>query len=71
MLDDRHGRERHGEAIIYVKKSDIEAVTSFIDSDEYINDPRRVVEIDKGSEMDIDPNRDTEIEVGGPPSERP
>jgi hypothetical protein len=27
-------RERHGEAIIYIKKSDIEAATAFIDSDE-------------------------------------
>jgi superfamily II DNA/RNA helicase len=54
---------RHGEAIIYIKKTDIAVTTEFMESDEYLEDMRRVPDLDV--ESDADPTRERELRHGG------
>jgi superfamily II DNA or RNA helicase len=52
------GIGRHGEAIIYIKKTDIVVTTEFMESDEYLEDLRRVPDLDMESDADptdVDP----------------
>jgi len=62
------GRGRHGESIMYVKKSDIEMASDFLEMDEYKSDPRRAPDIEGAREMDMIPiagNGELELALGG------
>jgi superfamily II DNA/RNA helicase len=52
-----HGVGRHGEAIIYIKKTDIAVTTEFMEADEYLEDLRHVPDLDMESDPtdDVDP----------------
>ena len=60
------GRGRHGEAIIYIKKSDIAAATDFMQSEEYSEDPRHVSDL--CAESDVDANESLEMDIDPPAS---
>ena len=44
-------RGRHSDAIIYIKKTDVEAAMDFVQSEEYIEDLASVSQILMGSQM--------------------
>jgi hypothetical protein len=54
-----HGIGQHGEAIIYIKKTDIAVAMEFMESDKYLEDLRRVPDLDMESNVnprdDVDP----------------
>jgi hypothetical protein len=54
---------RHGETIIYIKKTDIAVTTEFMESDKYLEDMRRVPDLDV--ESDADPTRERGLRHGG------
>ena len=58
-------REQHGEAIICVKNADIDTVTSFIELDEYMEDPHCVVDFDDELGVVIDPDSATVLSFKG------